>query len=188
MVDELGLEGVTMAALAQRLGVRQPSLYKHVASLSALRRAIGLRTVNAMAGALGQAAIGRSGGDALMAMARVFREWVKAHPGRYQAGQRAPDPGDTEYQAAAAGVIEIFGSVLSAFDLSGDDAIDAIRSLRAAMHGFVSLELLGGFAIPLDIDRSYERLICAVITSLANPRPAIVGVDLDHLGDPHAKS
>jgi hypothetical protein len=36
------------------------------------------------------------------------------------------------------------------------------------MHGFVSLELLGGFAIPLDIDRSYERLVAAVIGSLTN--------------------
>ena len=62
------------------------------------------------------------------------------------------------------------------FDLTGDDTIDAIRSLRAAMHGFVSLELLGGFAIPLDIDRSYERLITAVIDSFSNP------------GDTHANS
>ena len=106
-----------------------------------------------------------------MAMARAFRAWVKAHPGRYQAGQRAPEPGDIAYEAAAAGMIELFASVLSAFALSGDDAIDAIRSLRAAIHGFVSLELLGGFAIPLDIDRSYERLVSAVIGSLPNRHP-----------------
>lgn len=172
MADEVGLEHVTMAALAQRLGVRQPSLYKHVASLPALRRAIGLRTVTAMTAEMTRAAVGRSGEDALMAMARTSRDWAKAHPGRYQAGQRAPEPEDTAYQAAAAGVIELFGSALSAFDLSGDDSIDAIRSLRAAMHGFVSLELLGGFAIPLDLDRSYERLISAVIASLSNRHPS----------------
>lgn len=68
-------------------------------------------------------------------------------------------------------MIELFTSALWSFELSGDDAIDAIRSLRAAMHGFVSLELLGGFAIPLDIDRSYERLVAAVIGSLTNRNP-----------------
>jgi AcrR family transcriptional regulator len=171
MADEVGLENVTMAALAQRLGVRQPSLYKHVASLPALRRAIGLRTMTALTGELARAAVGRSGADALMAMALAFRVWVKAHPGRYAAGQRAPEPGDTAYEAAAASVIDLFASVLRSFELSGDDAIDAIRSLRAAMHGFVSLELLGGFAIPLDIDRSYERLVAAVIGSLTNRNP-----------------
>ena len=128
MADEVGLANVTMAALAQRLGVRQPSLYKHVASLPALRRAIGLRTTTALTEELARAAVGRSGDEALLAMARAFREWVKAHPGRYQAGQRAPDRGDTAYEAAAAGVLELFGSVLSAFDLTGDDTIDAIRS------------------------------------------------------------
>jgi AcrR family transcriptional regulator len=188
MADEVGLENVTMAALAQRLGVRQPSLYKHVASLPALRRAIGLRTMTALNGELARAAVGRSGQDALMAMARAFRAWVKAHPGSYQAGQRGPEPGDAAYEAAGAGVIDLFSSVLSAFDLSGDDAIDAIRSMRAAMHGFVSLELLGGFAIPLDIDRSYERLVSAVISSFSTQRPAAVGANIDHPGDSHAKS
>jgi AcrR family transcriptional regulator len=182
MADEVGLENVTMAALAQRLGVRQPSLYKHVASLPALRRAIGLRTMTALTGELARAAVGRSGADALMAMALAFRAWVKAHPGRYEAGQRAPEPGDTAYETAAASVIELFTSVLWSFELSGDDAIDAIRSLRAAMHGFVSLELLGGFAIPLDIDRSYERLVAAVIGSLRNQPPAAVGPNADDRG------
>lgn len=188
MADEVGLDHVTMAALAQRLGVRQPSLYKHVASLPALRRAVGLRTTIALTEELARAAVGRSGDEALLAMARAFRQWVKAHPGRYQAGQRAPEPGDTPYEAAAAGVLELFGSVLSAFELSADDTIDAIRSLRAAMHGFVSLELLGGFAIPLDIDRSYERLVTAVIRSFSDRRPTWAGAGDDHLGDTHARS
>jgi AcrR family transcriptional regulator len=179
MADEVGLENVSMAAVAQRLGVRQPSLYKHVASLPALRRAIGLRTTTALTSELARAAVGRSGEDALMAMAKAFRAWVKAHPGRYQAGQRAPEPGDTAYEAAAADAIELFRSVLTSFELSGEDAIDAIRSLRAAMHGFVSLELLGGFAIPLDIDRSYQRLLSAVIASLSDERPTPVGANAD---------
>jgi AcrR family transcriptional regulator len=188
MADEVGLENVTMAALAQRLGVRQPSLYKHVASLPALRRAVGLRTTTALTEALARAAVGRSGAEALLAMALAFRQWVKAHPGRYQAGQRAPEPGDTAYETAAAGILELFGSVLSPFHLSDDDTIDAIRSLRAAMHGFVSLELLGGFAMPLDIDRSYERLVTAVIDSFSSPRPTPVGADDDRPGDTDARS
>lgn len=49
--------------------------------------------------------------------------------------------------------------VLSTYGLTGDDAIDATRTLRATMHGFVSLEALGGFGLPQDVDRSYERLV-----------------------------
>jgi len=43
--------------------------------------------------------------------------------------------------------------------LSGADAIDATRTLRAALHGFVTLEALGGLGLPLDVDRSFARLV-----------------------------
>ena len=37
--------------------------------------------------------------------------------------------------------------------------MDAIRAFRSLLHGFVSLETTGGFALKADIDRSFERLI-----------------------------
>ena len=43
LADEVGLDQLTLAALAARLGVRQPSLYKHVASVDALQRLISMR-------------------------------------------------------------------------------------------------------------------------------------------------
>ncbi len=50
-------------------------------------------------------------------------------------------------------------SVLARYGLSGDDAIDATRALRAALHGFVTLEAVGGFGLPRDVDRSFARLV-----------------------------
>jgi AcrR family transcriptional regulator len=167
LADEAGLDNLTLAALAARLGVRQPSLYKHIASLAALRQVMAVRTVTEMTDVLARAAAGRSQGDAIAAMARAYREWAKAHPGRYEAGQRAPDPDDPAHQAAGSAAIALFSDVLAGFDLRGDEAIDAIRTLRSAVHGFVSLEMAGAFAIPLDLDRSYERLISAVVASLS---------------------
>jgi AcrR family transcriptional regulator len=49
--------------------------------------------------------------------------------------------------------------VLRGWDLEGDDAIHAVRVVRSALHGFVALELSGGFGLPLDLDDSYERLV-----------------------------
>ena len=51
---------------------------------------------------------------------------------------------------------------------NGDDAIDAIRALRAALHGFVTLETSGGFGLPADIDRSFDRLVQGLTTALAS--------------------
>lgn len=168
MVDDLGTQGLTLAALAERLGVRQPSLYKHIEGVAGLRRAIAIRAAREMTDALGRAAVGRSRGDAIAAMANAHREWALAHPGRYQAAQAPPEPGDTEHEKVAADFLQMYTDVLSGFGLAGADAIDAIRGLRSALHGFVSLEGGGMFAMPYDIDRSFRRLVSALIDALGH--------------------
>jgi hypothetical protein len=50
-------------------------------------------------------------------------------------------------------------AVLAGYRLAGDDAVDAARALRAALHGFVVLEAGGGFGLPVDVDRSYARMV-----------------------------
>src|SRR5919109_5367880 len=42
LVDEEGLEQLTLGRLAERLGVRTPSLYNHVAGLSGLKHDLAL--------------------------------------------------------------------------------------------------------------------------------------------------
>ena len=175
MVDEVGFEGMTLAALAERLGVRQPSLYKHIDGVADLRRAIAIRATREVTRVLSRAAVGRARGDAITAMAVAHRKWAIAHPGRYQVAQTAPElfrayRGTPELEAELEQVetdyIGMFTDVLSGFGFTGDDAIDAIRSVRAALHGFVSLETNGGFAMPHDVDRSYDWLVTALVDAL----------------------
>ena len=168
LADENGWDQLTLAAVAARFGVRQPSLYKHVASLAELRRDVSVLSGRELHEVLTAAAVGRSGADALAAMAQAYRTFAKEHPGRYAACVVAPLPQDTEYQQVAAAVVQIVSAVLAGYGLAGDDAIHAIRGLRALMHGFVSLEVVGGFALPQDLDESYRRLIDGFAQSLAN--------------------
>jgi len=95
----------------------------------------------------------------LRALTNAHRAFATSHPGRYAATLRAPDPDDEEASAASQVVLETVQSVLAAYWLSGADAIDATRTLRAALHGFVTLEALGGLGLPLDVDRSFARLV-----------------------------
>lgn len=158
VADELGFDRLTLAAVAERFGVAVPSLYKHVAGLGALRRAVAVRTFGELGGAL-TVAVEAADDEPLVALAHAYRAFAHAHPGRYAATLRAPDPDDTEMGEATRRVLDTVLRVLSTYGLTGDDAIDATRTLRAAMHGFVSLEALGGFGLPQDVDRSYERLV-----------------------------
>ena len=168
LADEVGLDQLTLAALATRLGVRQPSLYKHVASLDALHRLISMRGKAELAEVVGRAAIGRARDDALVAMAYAWRGWALAHPGRYQAAERGASPGDVEHEAVSRRTIEVIRAVMAGYGLDDDDTIDAIRAFRAALHGFVSLEANYGFAFPQDIDRSFDRLVRTLVAALSS--------------------
>jgi AcrR family transcriptional regulator len=165
LADEVGLDQLTLAALAARLGVRQPSLY---AGSDALLRLISMRGKAELADVLGRAAIGRARDDALVAMAHAWRAWARAHPGRYQAAERGAAPGDAEHEAVSRRTVEVVAAVMDGYGIDGEDAIDAIRAYRAALHGFVSLEANHGFAFPASVDRSFDRLVHALARALSS--------------------
>ncbi len=159
MADEHGWSHLTLAGLATRLGVRQPSLYKHIDSLDGLHRGISVLAKRELGEVVSRAAVGRSGRDALVAVCLAYRAWVHTHPGRYAATVRAPAADDLEDQQAAAEVFAVVVDVLAGFGLEDQRAIDAARTVRSAVHGFVVLEASGGFGLPRDLDASFAFLI-----------------------------
>ncbi len=171
LVDQVGFDNLSLATLAETLGVRQPSLYKHIAGLPALKQAVAVRAKAELAGVLGRAAVGKAGGDAVRALAVAYRTWAHEHPGRYVAALRAPDPTDPDDAAASAAAVSVVFEVLAGYELHGTDAVHAARALRAALHGFVSLEAAGGFGLPYDLDDSYDRLVDAYISALESESP-----------------
>ena len=171
LADEVGFAGVSMGLLAERLGVRTPSLYKHVDSLEALRRGISIQSKHELAGTLARAAVGRSGPDAVHAFAGAYRRWVLDHPGRHTATVRAPAPDDEEDLAAAGEPVQVLFDILAGFGLRDARAIDAARALRSAIHGFTDIESSGGFRLPRNIDRSYRFLIDTLVNGLQTDQP-----------------
>jgi AcrR family transcriptional regulator len=168
VADEVGFDRLSLAAVADRTGVRLPSLYKHIESLDGLRRDVTVRALGELAAALAPAVADRTPGEGLRAMADAYRSYARTHPGRYAATVRAPLPGDEAHAAAAATVFRLVNAVLSDYGLHGDDAVDAARTLRAALHGFVVLDASGGFGLPRDVDRSFDRLVTALDAALTD--------------------
>ena len=160
LADEVGLANVTMGLLAERLGVRAPSLYKHVSSQADLNRRIAALALTELGDALREVLQGRSGRDALGAAARTIRAYVVEHPGRYAATIRlnADSPSDPVV-AAGARVLDSLSAVLAGYKLDPADTVHALRLLRSLFHGFAVLEAAGGFEMDTDVDESYEWLI-----------------------------
>src|SRR5436305_5276320 len=112
-----GQEELSLSRLAEQLGVRTPSLYKHVDGLPALRRDLTLLGLRELGSRLTEAAAGRSGDQAIRAIAAAYRDFAHQHPGLYAATQRAPDAGDAELVAAAERVVSLVLRVLEAYGL-----------------------------------------------------------------------
>ena len=167
LADADGLETVTLAGLASRLGVRAPSLYAHVGGLADLRRRVAARGARELTAELQTAAAGRAGAEALRAIANAYRGYGLAHPGTYEALQRAPEPTDPDSEEAARRLVDVVIAVLRGYRLEDDDAIHGVRIVRAALHGFVTLEAGGGFGLPLSVDDTFERLIAALDRGLS---------------------
>lgn len=173
LVDAGGAAGfadLTLAKVAAEAGVATPSLYKHVGSLAALRREVAVLAVRDLTGRLVDSTVGRSGPDALRALAGAMRDYAHAHPARYAAVQVAPDPDDPEsapLAAAAARTVEVIATALRGFDLPDERSVDAVRAVRAGVHGFVTLELGGGFRLPQDRDRSFDVLVGMLVAGVA---------------------
>ena len=166
IADADGLGAVTLARVAGELGVRPPSLYNHVDGRDGLLRALALRGVGELTAVLREAAVGRSGADALTATARAYRAYAQAHPGRYAATVRAPQLDDAEHLAAASETVDVVFAVLRQWELEGQEAVHAARAFRSAVHGFVVIEAAGGFGIPVDLDASFERLVATIAAGL----------------------
>ncbi|WP_380166451.1 TetR/AcrR family transcriptional regulator [Jannaschia sp. R86511] len=167
LVDEVGVAGLSMGLLAERLGVRPPSLYKHVDGLADLTHRVAVLGMTEVGDAIGAAIQGCSGYDALAAAAQALRAYVKDHPGRYAVGNDARAGGpDDPLAAAAARLLGVLTAVLRGYRLDPGQEVHALRLLRSAVHGFATIEAAGGFRLETDVDESFRWLVDRVDAGL----------------------
>ncbi|MGI9616473.1 MAG: TetR/AcrR family transcriptional regulator [Acidimicrobiales bacterium] len=171
LVDVEGASALSLSRLAREVGVKPPSLYNHVGGLDSLRRDVGLRVAARLGERLGRAVMGRAGSDAVHAIAVEFRAYVTSHPHLYEFSIQAR-PDDEEYERVTVEAIEPVIVVLRGYGLDETETIHAARALRSALHGFVSLEIAGGFGFDVDIDQSFKRLIDRLVDSFESPLSA----------------
>jgi AcrR family transcriptional regulator len=160
LVDEIGFASLSMGLLAERLGVKTPSLYKHVTSQADLAHRIAVLAMTEFSDAIRDAIQGRAGRDALAAGAQAMRMYVREHPGRYAAANAARATGPDDPLIPADGrVLASWAAMLRGYQLDSSQEIHAMRMLRSILHGFATLEAAGGFQIDTDVDDSFAWMI-----------------------------
>jgi AcrR family transcriptional regulator len=152
LLEQDGPDGLTMRRLADRLGMRAPSLYKHFAGKQAVEAAIISDTFAELAATFERATAGAA--DPLLALATAYREFAHAQPHLYRLMTERPLPwGDLDpgvEDRAALPVREALG---------GDT--DLARAVFGFAHGMVNLELNDRFPEDADLDAAWRRGLAA---------------------------
>lgn len=175
LADEAGFGAVTITELARRVGVKPASLYAHVESTADLRTRVALLALEELTERTAQAVAGRAGADALAALGDAYRDYARAHPGRFEATLL---PLDADAAMASAGPRHalLVRAILRGYDLTDEDETHAVRLLGSTFRGFVSLELSGGFSHSAPgSQESWVRIIDGLDTLLRTwtaPRPS----------------
>lgn len=167
LADEAGTaDSLTLKQVAAALNVRVPSLYNHVAGADGLREAMTLYGLRLLIQRMRDATFGQVGQEALLAMCHAYRHFAHDHPGIYALTIVAPEPDQPQLQTLAQELLQLLLMAFASLNLAGDDALHAIRGLRAVLHGFVSLEVTGGYKMALDKEESFRRLVDAFVHGL----------------------
>ncbi len=168
LADAVGFEHLTIAALARGFGVKDASLYAHVRGVSDLSTRVAILSGLDLADRISDALAGRSGRDALLAFAHAYRDFALAHPGRYAATQLELDPSAFDEHPGLRRNLTCVHALLRGYGLGEPDLTDAGRLLRSTFHGFVTLELAGGFRHDRDVTATWARALEALHITLTN--------------------
>ncbi|MFD6495747.1 TetR/AcrR family transcriptional regulator [Streptomyces sp. NPDC059944] len=160
LVDEIGFHSLSMSLLAERLGIKTPSLYKHVTSQADVAHRIAVVAMTELSDAIRDATQGRAASDALAAGSQAMRAYVREHPGRYAAGNAARPTGpDDPLIPAVERVLASWAAMLRGYRLDPSQELHAMRMLRSVLHGFATLEADGGFQIDTNVDDSFTWMV-----------------------------
>ena len=152
LLEEEGADGLSMRRLAERLGIRAPSIYKHLPDKQALEAAIISVGFELQADAF--AASRDDAADPLESLARTYRRFAGEHPHLY----RLMTEHELRRDLLTPGAEDRAGRFV--YEAVGRDA-DLARAAWAFAHGMTILELDRRFPPGADIDAAWERGIDA---------------------------
>lgn len=137
LADREGWAAVTLSQVAREVDRHVTTLYAHVDSLAALQHAIAGLGMDELAELVWRAAVGKVKGEALEAIAEVYRRYAIEHPGRTTAMWAVRSSDDPELAVKGARLAEPVRATFRSFGIDADDAVIAHSVFSAVVAGFV---------------------------------------------------
>jgi len=167
--DRDGWINLTMSGVAKEVDRHVTSLYGHVDGLDGLRRDVRVLALRELGDLCWEAALGRTGDDALTALLDIYRGYMRDHPGRCEALQ-AVDVRDPEITRLGLRVAEPFFATLRSYGLDDATAIQAQQIISVAVRGFGVSEASGRFGDRATADATFAQLRALFLSALGSGR------------------
>ena len=157
ILEHVGPGRLTMQAVADRVGVRAPSLYKRVRDRDMLLTLVAAASADDLARRL------EASDGSLSALAGIYRDFALHNPEAFRL-MFAVD-------GAAESMVRASVPVLAATEsiVGREAALDAARLVTAWATGFVNMELSGSFRFDGDLDRAFEYGLERLLAGLHAP-------------------
>jgi AcrR family transcriptional regulator len=146
LVEEHGIKALSMRNLADRMHMKAPSLYKHIAGRDQIVAELQTHGIRSFAEAI------TSAGPSRREKALAYRLWATSNPHLYEVTFRLPLLRDSLPLGLEDGVTQMI------IRITGKDHEHA-RAVWALMHGLVDLEISKRFPSDADLDATWDRAI-----------------------------
>ena len=167
LADEIGLNQVTFPKIAEKLGIKYPSLYNHFTNMDNLKIEMTIYLLNKLNSQLMQRLIGKSGENAIREYSYVYRDFAFENITAYGLFMSIPSTEDEEVNRLAKETSGIIHQILEFYIKDETYLIHKSRALRSLLHGFVSMHSLGYFQNPVNLEDSFRLMIDDFILSVS---------------------
>ena len=164
LIEQDSVENLSLGKLASQLGIKAPSLYRHIANKEALLFAVIELTYLRLFAAYDIALKSASDDplDQIIRLSQAHRTFAHANPNTYMLAYTIPDPvfpdNPDMLLERAISIQEIMRQI------SGEEnSLTALRGVLALIHGFVSLELNGQFRRGGDLAETFDAIVQAYL-------------------------
>ncbi len=163
--------------IAADLVTEMEAFFGKVDTIPQMKQALAIAGYQGLRRQIEKAIEGKTGADAVRAMALAMRSFALGSPGLAVASFRDPEVDNPEYQKAAGELAQTVLRVFSDVGITDESAKHAIRILKSLVRGFVLGEMSAPVARPMEYQKSYVFAVEMFVSGLDALRGASITAD-----------
>jgi AcrR family transcriptional regulator len=148
IADKEGLNRVSLKAVSEKLNIRTPSLYNHIAGLDDMLLEVAHSGMRIMNDQMTQAVIGKHGDAALKSLGIAYLNYVTVHPGIYETIQWAHWHGNDETSVISGNYRSLMRKLVLSCSFKTKKNDEILELFMSMLHGYSSMQLGKGLSDP----------------------------------------